>query len=985
MRTAASPCNRVVRLAYLLASVWALAASPRAAQAQSEDCADASLSPLSVGVVGTGNFTNSFNDGPSGCGSTSNRTQWWTFTPAESGRYMISTCGSDQIDTHLGISLSNQPCVGVATYLACNDDACGAAAQIVLNLIGGNQYRIRVAAFGAVTNGGGYTILVLRESSVPPDNDDCSSATPVTLGSTSGTTLGASGSLNLNTCGGTADVNDVYFVFTAPNTRRYRISVCSAQFDAVVSVHSACPVAALQTFQIGSACATSQNAPVIGCANRGASTNVGLNGGQQAFVRVAGAADQSGTGSPFVGFGAFTLNIEEIPFPKPANDDCAQSLDLNAQTLPFEHEVEARGAFNDIDPGSCNSSAANEGYFGVWYRFTAPQTGILVISEQSPTDVAIGIWEGSDCMLLGESIRCSDPETVLERVAGGQTYLIQIGTFDPSGPVSTYRTRFNFLPAPPNDTCQTATDISDESFPFAFEVNALDASSNLPDPTCNAGPTANASVYWRFNAPDSGGRLTLRETGTDNDVVWAVYTGDCDMPMQVACFTADTNDNNFIDVTPGTSYLIQLSRQPTTAAIGRYVGTIEFETPPNNDECIDAELVTGDFVFRNSLATDTTVPGQAVCVGEPADFFKDTWYRFVAPDDGALNVLALSGPTARMALYRSPTCLNINAGFVGCGQGPNSISIPDLSAGETVYIRVGMAVSAPVFNGQVLVTFVPMRGACCVSESVCVVTTESQCDALGGTFNGHGTLCFEPDDDAPVVFTGGQSGPIPDNDPQGVAFALNVSAPASELVGSVRLNASLQHTFVGDLVMSLEKDGRSVVLTNRTRRGQGSAFGSSADLSGNYTLSDEAATSWWPAATSILIAPGAYHASDRGDLRTSLTEAFNGLPVAGTWVLSVSDNVGSDTGSVLAWGLTVLPAQGNSICGGGPEPCPGDYNGDGVVDLGDLLSFLGDWNPNLGQTAPGLPGDVSGDGTVDLADLLFFLNDWNPNLGQTCP
>ncbi len=958
------------------------------ATAQSEDCFDAGLSPLSLGTPAFGNFTDSFNDGPSGCGSTGNRTQWWSFTPANSGRYLISTCGSAQLDTHLGISLGNQLCEGVATYLACNDDACGAAAQVTVTLIGGNQYRIRVGAFGAPTNGGGYTLLVLDETSTPPANDDCDDAVSASLGVTMGTTRGASGALNLNTCGGSADSNDVYFAFTASNTRRYRFSVCSEQFDAVVSVHSACPASTLQTFQIGSGCATSSNPPMLGCSNRGAVTNVGLNAGQTAFVRVAGAADQSGTGSPFVGFGTFELRIEEVAFARPANDECEDALDLNAEALPFVHAVEGRGAFNDVDPGSCNSGAANEGYFGVWYRYTAPATGILVVSEQSVSDVTIGIWDATACNDLGTSIRCSDNETAVERVTAGRTYFIMVSSFDPTGPTSAYSTRFNFLTTPANDLCVGATDLTGQTFPFAFEVSAFDATNDPSptplDPTCNAGLTVNASVYWRFTAPISGGRLTFRETGTDNDVSWAVFTGQCDMPAQVACFTADNNDLNFVDTVPGQNYLIQLSRQPTTPASGRYVGTIDFEQPPANDDCIDAITVTGDFEFRNSLATQTMVPGQATCDGQPADFLKDTWYRYVAPDAGAVSVLALAGSTVRLALYRSPTCVGIDMGFAGCGQGPVFVNIPDLVAGESVYIRIGGVAPGQVFNGQALLTFVPVQGRCCVGASGCVVTTPSLCAAASGTYQGDGTLCNTPDSALEAMFAG-DGGAIPDNDAAGRAYVLSVPGAPSDLVGSVRLELEIQHSFVGDLSMTLEKDGRVVVLTNRTRRGLNNAFGSSSDLSGMYTLSDAASSSWWSAATGQVVPPGAYLSSHNGDLVTSINEAFSGLLRGGDWTLRIADNVGSDTGALLGWRLLIAPPDGPSPCGGGTPPCPGDYNGDNTVDLLDLLAFVSDWSSNLGISGMGLPADLNADNTVDLLDLLVFNGDWVANLGLPCP
>jgi len=53
--------------------------------------------------------------------------------------------------------------------------------------------------------------------------------------------------------------------------------------------------------------------------------------------------------------------------------------------------------------------------------------------------------------------------------------------------------------------------------------------------------------------------------------------------------------------------------------------------------------------------------------------------------------------------------------------------------------------------------------------------------------------------------------------------------------------------------------------------------------------------------------------------------------------------------------------------------CPADVNGDGVVDVLDLLAVLGAW----GETGE-LPEDVTGDGVVDVLDLLEVLGAWGP-------
>jgi murein tripeptide amidase MpaA len=57
--------------------------------------------------------------------------------------------------------------------------------------------------------------------------------------------------------------------------------------------------------------------------------------------------------------------------------------------------------------------------------------------------------------------------------------------------------------------------------------------------------------------------------------------------------------------------------------------------------------------------------------------------------------------------------------------------------------------------------------------------------------------------------------------------------------------------------------------------------------------------------------------------------------------------------------------------------CPGDLNGDGQRDQGDLGILLADW----GCTGGNCPGDVDGDGDTDQADLGYFLSVY----GVPCP
>ncbi|RPG15235.1 MAG: hypothetical protein CBB69_009825, partial [Phycisphaera sp. TMED9] len=66
------------------------------------------------------------------------------------------------------------------------------------------------------------------------------------------------------------------------------------------------------------------------------------------------------------------------------------------------------------------------------------------------------------------------------------------------------------------------------------------------------------------------------------------------------------------------------------------------------------------------------------------------------------------------------------------------------------------------------------------------------------------------------------------------------------------------------------------------------------------------------------------------------------------------------------------PTNGPARAPGSPlvEPCPGDFNGDGMVDSSDLGRLLADWNGD------NFAHDLDGDGLVGGGDLFVFIDHW---------
>jgi hypothetical protein len=122
----------------------------------------------------------------------------------------------------------------------------------------------------------------------------------------------------------------------------------------------------------------------------------------------------------------------------PTNDTCPNAIEV---VPPLSDFPDAPNATADLDV-SCNMGSTETGY-GVWYHYVPAADGSLSTAESSPHDVAIAIFEGSDCGSLSE-VTCSDSEiNVAWAVTANTDYWILVGAWNPaSAPTAPYNLSF---------------------------------------------------------------------------------------------------------------------------------------------------------------------------------------------------------------------------------------------------------------------------------------------------------------------------------------------------------------------------------------------------------------------------------------------------------------------------------------------------------------------------------------------------------------
>ncbi len=134
---------------------------------------------------------------------------------------------------------------------------------------------------------------------------------------------------------------------------------------------------------------------------------------------------------------------------------------------------------------------------------------------------------------------------------------------------------------------------------------------------------------------------------------------------------------------------------------------------------------------------------------------------------------------------------------------------------------------------------------------------------------------------------------IPDNTPAGLSRTITIVDAGT--IDDLDVSLDVTHSWVGDIIVTLEHDGTTVVLLDQAGV-PASTFGCS--MNNISAVFDDAAagTAENVCAASDPTINGAFQPAQ------SLA-VFNGMDLVGDWTLTISDNAGGDTGTLDQWCL----------------------------------------------------------------------------------
>jgi len=340
-------------------------------QVSNDPFADAiSIGGVSAQTTGSNGVATKEPGEPNHAGNSGGRSVWYRWTAPASGRATFDTSGS-AFNTLLAVYSGGA--VNALTQVGANDDVGGGnlTSSITFDAIVGTAYQVAVDGF----NGAGGA-LTLRWNLVipPPPNDAFAGAEAITgaTGQVSGNNLAATKQSGEPDHAGTTGGKSVWYRWTAPTSGNASFNTAQSTFDTVLAVYTGATVNALTALVANDD---------VGNGDLSSKVTFVTTGGATYQIAVDGYAGESGN---------LKLGWALGPLP-PVNDAFADAQQLSGASV----QSTGQNVAATKQTGEPNH-AGNAGGRSVWYRWSAPTGGSVVLDTfGSDFDTLLAVYTGS--------------------------------------------------------------------------------------------------------------------------------------------------------------------------------------------------------------------------------------------------------------------------------------------------------------------------------------------------------------------------------------------------------------------------------------------------------------------------------------------------------------------------------------------------------------------------------------------------------------
>lgn len=465
----------------------------------------------------------------------------------------------------------------------------------------------------------------------------------------------------------------------------------------------------------------------------------GLTSGQTYFVRVSGVTDSFGASEGNVCVEIQTAGAPATP--PPSNDNCTNAvvLGIGQACVNGTNRAATMQPTEPVPSRNARSRAS------VWYRFTAPANGSVLIENDADFADVLTVYGGSNCSNLTEVGGNDYGRTLaLTGLTAGQTYYIQI-----SGYFATVEGNFcvritNPPPAPANEICTQAVSlVVDDSdctmgnnqnahfngalvdlmAPFESYSSSNETGVTYTRPsqgaTCEMSTTTPQYDVFSFVVDVTGSYTILNAYSENYDGYLHIYANSFDPNNPCATYLAGNDDYNGIAYSTVTVTL--------TASTPYYIVTSAWESYQSGTYTTTIEG-PGE---ASTLLNDANINGMFTTCDFQAD--APLWYEFVAPASGRVRIATGADFVHTVSLY-SGVCGNMTQ--VGCAYNPSRCEdaplFTGLEPGDTYFVQIASARTAFGYN----------------YGDVCVQVKESAADPirvkvkafLEGAYSGNGAM-----------------------------------------------------------------------------------------------------------------------------------------------------------------------------------------------------------------------------------------------------